>query len=242
MILLELEGNMAVSKIIYTNGILTDVRGAAETTEQIRQLTGTDTEMVHNGSTSLETAGKISASLIEGFACLAWCAFNKDNSKIRDWGYSSLSKAGKVWLEVQKEKELCAKILTGRVQAYLDQDKSREILLIFHSQGAHVGYQALKNLEQYKGRIHVIAMGGMIRISDTMAKTVVNLAHADDLVPNYVAPVLGFNGESTGIGDGGHDASSYLKNPLLINYLSRNHIIEKTAMIDQYALPPIMAC
>ena len=229
---------MAVSKIIYTNGILTDVRGAEETMEQIKQLTGIDTEMVHNGSTSLETAGEITASLIEGFACLTWYAFNTDNSKIRDQGYSSLNKAVKVWLEVQKEKESCAKILTGRVQAYLDQGKSREILLVFHSQGAHVGYQALQNLERYKVRIHVIAMGGMIRIPDTMAKTVVNLAHTDDPVSNYVAPVLGLNGESTGIGDGGHDARSYLENPLLIKYLFSNHIIEKTAMIDH----SIMAC
>jgi hypothetical protein len=55
---------MAVSKIIYTNGILTDARGAAATAEQINQLTGIDTEVIHNGSTSLGTAGKIGPILL----------------------------------------------------------------------------------------------------------------------------------------------------------------------------------
>jgi hypothetical protein len=152
---------------------------------------------------------------------------------MRDQGLSSLNKAVKVWLEVQEGKESCAKTLTGRVQAYLDQDKSREILLVFHSQGAHVGYQALQTLEQYKGRIHVVAMGGMIRIPDAMAKTVVNLTHSDDPVSNYVAPVLGPNGKWIDVGDGGHDASSYLKNPLFIDYLFKSRIVEETDTLPQ---------
>ena len=241
---------MAVSKIIYTNGILTDACGAAATAEQINQLTGIDTEVIHNGSTSLETAGKIGVHLVEGIARLAWYALNTDSSKMRDQGLSSLSKAVKVWLEVQKEKESCAMTLTGRVQAYLDQDKSREILLVFHSQGAHVGYQALQALEQYKGRIHVVAMGGMIRIPDAMAKTVMNLAHNDDPVSNYVAPVLGPNGEWIDAGNGGHDASNYLKNPLFIDYLFKSRIINESAVIgqDRIIAPinqsalPIIAC
>jgi len=241
---------MAVSKIIYTNGILTDARGAAATAEQINQLTGIDTEVIHNGSTSLDTAGKIGAHLVDGVSRLAWYAFNTDNSKMRDQGLSSLNKAVTVWLKVQEEKESCAKTLTGCVQTYLDQDKSREILLVFHSQGAHVGYQALQILEQYKGRIHVIAMGGMVRIPDAMAKTVVNLAHRDDPVSNYVAPVLGPNGKWIDAGDGGHDASSYLKNPLFIDYLFKSRIIKETATINQgrmiapinYPALPITAC
>ncbi|NRA90418.1 MAG: IMP dehydrogenase, partial [Simkaniaceae bacterium] len=57
---------MAINQIIYTNGILTDYKGAQETAMEINRLTGIETEIIHNASTPLETAGKISALIANG--------------------------------------------------------------------------------------------------------------------------------------------------------------------------------
>lgn len=206
---------MVVSKIIYTNGILTDAKVAAQTAEMIHRQTGIDTEVLHNGSTPLETAGDIGANLALGIAQLAWYCFNQNDTKIRDQGLSSIHKAVAVWQEVQSKKEAVAKTLAGRVEAYLEGDSNREILLVFHSQGTHVGLQALESLEAYKDRIHVVGIGGMVRIPDSMAKNVVNFAHSDDPVPNYVAPIAGPHNDVVVVGKGGHDASAYLENPLV---------------------------
>ena len=48
---------MAINQIIYTNGILTDYKGAQETAMEINRLTGIETEIIHNSSTPFETAG-----------------------------------------------------------------------------------------------------------------------------------------------------------------------------------------
>ncbi|MCB0386508.1 MAG: hypothetical protein KDD43_14035, partial [Bdellovibrionales bacterium] len=201
--------------------------------EQIHRLTGVNTEVMHNGSTSVEVAGDLGSHLLTGVARLAWYAFNSKDTKTRDQGLDSLHRALKIWMGIQETKGSCAQTLVGRVQAYLDANPQQDILLIFHSQGTHVGLQALSELQDYRGRIHVIGMGGMVRIPESLAKTVVNFAHTDDPVSNYVAPVVGPHGERVEIGEGGHNASSYLENPSFVNYLLGHRIIEQAPALGE---------
>jgi len=222
---------MAINQIIYTNGILTDYKGSQETAQEISRLTGIETEIIHNESTPLETAGKISALVANGIIHFAAHLLGSEQAK--NAAYQSIQKAICVWSDIQVKKEDCAKSLASRVSMYLEENKGESILLVFHSQGTHVGMKALYDLQDYKDRIHVVALGGMVRIPENLAETVVNFAHSDDVVSNYVAPVVGPYGERIDIGGGGHSAISYLNNPSFINYLLSNGVIEEKALIGQ---------
>jgi hypothetical protein len=224
---------MTVNKIIYTNGILTDPTAAQQTATQIHELTSVETEVVHNSSTQSKTAAKIAYNLVEGFSRLAWSVYNGDNDQ-RVKGLSALNKAVNAWSEIQEGKKACAESLVGRVERYLDLNPNHEILLVFHSQGTHVGFQALENLSHLKGRIHVVSIGGMVSIPSEMAKTVANFYHTDDYVTSYIAPIMGSGGKWIEAGKGGHNASSYLSNPALINHLLDKRILVKDSLLYQY--------
>lgn len=199
-----------VEKIIYTNGILTDATGAAKTADQIEQITGIETEVFHNGAAPLEKVGTIAKNILVGAYKVGSSFFGSGKEGLREEGLKSLLKAASSWVKMQKAKSSHAKELAGRVEAYLNEDPNRQILLIFHSQGAHVGLKALKRLKHLKGRIEVVTIGGMVHIPDHMANRVTNLAFSNDPV-NWIAKLISGSSQSTEISHAwAHCASDYL--------------------------------
>lgn len=209
---------ISVNKIIYTNGMLTEPQGALEAAKKIHHISGIDTEVLHNGSTTYLTIGAIGKNVIGGLFALGECKLDK--------ALYSLGKVFKIWLNVQKKKHTHAKELVGRVKAHLNENPNQKILLIFHSQGAHIGLKALKKLGDYKDRIEVLSMGGMVHIPKHLASKVTNLSNTDDPVPNWIAGFLSEKGEVIDLGRDhaetffAHGADEYLKHDLTQQIIS----------------------
>jgi hypothetical protein len=130
--------------------------------------------------------------------------------------------------KLEKQKNASAQKLADRVIAYLDTHPLYHMTLIFHSQGADIGYRALEKLSAYKDRINVVTIGGMIHIPDRFARRVVNVVNDNDMIA-YLAKSL-FDPRSSGktkvlIGDtkdnylGCHYSDKYVKSPQVLNVI-----------------------
>ena len=208
-----------INKILYTNGILTESDAALKTAQEIRQIAQIDTEVLHNGSTPLSTVGTIGKHVLCGIVDLGMYAFGSGEKQHLKDGIGEFGKAFQVWAKIQSKKSVHATELAGRVQAHLDADPESKILLVFHSQGAHIGLQALSKLSKYKDRIEVLSMGGMVRIPEYLASRVTNVSNSNDPVSNLIAAVLSGGHSLVDLGKNhttsplGHYASEYLNHP-----------------------------
>ena len=84
--------------------------------------------------------------------------------------------------------------LANRICEIIEQ--GRNLLLVLHSHGAFVGYQALDSLRPswnwyLKNFVTVIACGGATLIPDTFAKAVKNYQHVDDTTAGFGLIVYG---------------------------------------------------
>lgn len=217
---------LPVNKTFYVNGIITPESGAKETAREIKNLTGLDVEVFHNGAAPLSTIMSIAGKILYGVFGLGYVALTpkkkKDTEENEDRmiigaGYvASLGLGLKEWHDVQVKKAEQGKSLALHVEAYLHEHPSESVLLILHSQGAHVGLNALKHLKPLKERIQVINLGGMVKIPQHYAAHVSNLANAKDPVPNWVARLFGSSKGWINLGDDhtrtflGHEMKEYL--------------------------------
>ncbi len=226
---------LPVNKIFYTNGIVTPERGAEKTAQKIKQITGLDVEVFHNGSTPLTTIISIAGKVLYGIFGLGYYAATSkkkekddDRNIIAARSIAALGLGLKEWHDVQVKKAKHGKALADRVEAYLNEHPKESVLLILHSQGAHVGLNALTHLKSLKNRIQVINMGGIVEVPKYLAANVTNLANSNDPVPNWIAPFYSKGREWIDLGDGhtktwlGHEMKEYLSHDLTKQIL-KNH-------------------
>lgn len=228
---------LPVNKIFYTNGILTPEKGAEKTAREIKQITGLDVEVFHNGSTPLTTIISIAGKILYGIFGLGYYAATSkkkeekeddDRNIIAVGSVAALGLGLKEWHDVQVNKAEHGKALADRVEAYLNKHPNESVLLILHSQGAHVGLNALKHLKPLKDRIQVVNMGGMVEVPKHLAESVTNLANSNDPVPKWIAPFYSKGREWINLGDDhtktllGHEMKEYLRHDLTQQIL-KNH-------------------
>lgn len=67
---------LPVNKTFNVNGIITPESGAKETAREIKDLTGLDVEVFHNGATPLSTIVSIAGKVLYGICGLGYLAFS----------------------------------------------------------------------------------------------------------------------------------------------------------------------
>ena len=137
------------------------------------------------------------------------------------------------YADIQNLKNESAKQLADKVADHLKQNPRRHATLIFHSQGSDIGRRALAHLNDYKHRIHVVTMGGIVDIPDSFANRVVNFVDDTDVIahvakatfnqladqqPMTHTQVVTKNGECKTAAC--HGAVDYLKDPVVRKTIS----------------------
>lgn len=180
-------------KVFYTNGMTTSNQEAEKFCDELRNQTGVDVELHHNDTTPtdkcIEIGLKISAGTIG--ICYAVAAEKKSKEKkaldltigaasigLLAWGLMDLH-------EIQRKKEASADQLADKVYAHLQINPLSHVTLVFHSQGADIGFRTLTKLACFKNRIHVITIGGKFEVPDGFARRVTNFVNERDLISGF---------------------------------------------------------
>lgn len=138
--------------------------------------------------------------------------------------------------DIQDDKMDIARKMANKVKNFLKNNPGSHVLLIGHSQGAHITDLALDYLQHLHDRIRVITIGGLVKICQRKAKHVINVVNKGDTVANKYAPAYAklFLGGMTERCDGsectsytkdtdrlGHDLKDYHRNPLFRHYFRK---------------------
>lgn len=221
----------------FVNGVITSKKEAHKTARKIEDLTGLKVDVFYNKSTPLTTIISIAGKVLYGVLGLGYCVATSSQKKKKDehekddraliaaGSASALGLGVKEWHDVQVDKAKHGKVLAKRVKACLEAYPNEAVRLILHSQGAHVGLNALKHLKAYKERIQVINLGGMVEIPKYMAFQVFNFANSKDPVPHWIARLTSKRREWVDLGDKhtktwlAHEMKEYLRHQVVQDLL-----------------------
>ncbi|MDJ0651436.1 MAG: hypothetical protein QNJ27_00225 [Simkaniaceae bacterium] len=220
----------------FVNGIITSKKEAHETAQKIEDLTGVKVETFYNKSTPLKTVINIVGKIFYGIVGLGYCALDSLRKKTDQQGLdhrtitvassiAALRSGAKEWHDVQVDKANHGKALAKRVQARLEEAPHETVRFILHSQGAHVGLHALTHLQDYKERIQVINLGGMVEIPEPMASHVTHFANRKDPVPNWISRLTSNGHQWVDLGDDhtktwlAHEMNEYLRHEVVQDLL-----------------------
>ncbi|QVL57587.1 MAG: hypothetical protein KFB93_00490 [Simkaniaceae bacterium] len=180
-------------KIFYTNGMTTSEQETEKISDELRNIALADVEVHHNDTTPTEKIVEIVVKIGIGTVGLCYAATSekKSNEKkvsnlaigatsigLIGWGLADLH-------EIQRKKEESADQLANKVYAHLQKNPLRHVTLIFHSQGADIGFRTLTQLTCFKNRIHVITIGGKFEIPPSFSKRVTNFVNERDLISGF---------------------------------------------------------
>jgi pimeloyl-ACP methyl ester carboxylesterase len=231
-------------KILYCNGMTTSEELALTHAGTIEALTGIEVELHYNNTTSAQKALTLLGKL--GLGTLAVCYALAAQKRLifgvllgRVIGLLGLSAfiSGLYDINaIEKEQISSAQILANRVSSYLDAHPLDHITLILHSQGADIGHRALEKLSEYKERINVVTIGGMIDIPDNLALRVVNFVNDNDMIAYLAKTLFGPRGNKTKV-QIKDDKSPYLDSHYSADYLKRDQV--KEAILNFIHHPPI---
>jgi hypothetical protein len=224
-------------KILYCNGMTTSEELALTHARTIANLTGTEVELHYNNTTSAENALKITAKLGLGFLAATYALAAPQRFLFglmvsRAIGVAGLATFASAIIDlnkIDKEKNVSATILASRVSSYLDTHPLHHITLIFHSQGADIGHRALEKLTEYKNRINVVTIGGIIDIPDDSALRVVNFVNDNDLIAYLAKTLFDPKGTKTKVNIKDKE-TAYLESHYSTDYLKREQV--KQAILD----------
>ncbi|MCP5504457.1 MAG: hypothetical protein H7A41_04815 [Chlamydiales bacterium] len=220
----------------FVNGVITSKKEAHKTARQIEKLTGVKVDVFYNKTTPLMTIISIAGKVLYGVLGLGYCAVTSPKKKkdqqeqddraiIAAGSVAALGLGVKEWHDVQVDKAKHGKALAKRIQARLEQSPHETVRLILHSQGAHVGLNALKHLQDYKDRIQVINLGGMVEIPQHMASHVTHFANSKDPVPNWISRLTSKGRQWIDLGDDhtktwlAHEMKEYLRHQVVQDLL-----------------------
>lgn len=220
----------------FVNGVITSKEEAHKTARKIEELTGLKVDVFYNKSTPLTKIISIAGKVIYGVLGLGYCVITsqekeKDQQKKDDraiilaGSVAALGLGAKEWHDVQVDKAKHGRVLAKRIKACLEQSPHKKVRLILHSQGAHVGLNALKHLPAYKDRIQVINLGGMVEIPQHMASDVTQFANSKDPVPNLISRLASKGRQWINLGDAhtktwlAHGMEEYLSHKAVQNLL-----------------------
>lgn len=191
-------------KFFFINGIMNEDKHGHATTEVIRGIIqkASDSEIdkdivefqFNNSAPTEKIATEIGLAVCGAFA--TGYAIEREVEKKADaisrtaglLGLAAIIVAGYDYSEMQKQKNEVANTFKGRVIEFLKSNTSNVVNLVFHSQGADVGYRALESLEGYRNRIRVVTLGAMTTIPSSMASRVTNYKFAND----WISKIGGF--------------------------------------------------
>jgi len=163
------------TRIFYCNGILASQEDADNVSGEIRHIANVRTKSHYNDTTTSEKVSQIVTRLGLGMAMAKVSEeFAAKGSELIKSGLDDL-------LGLPDAKLICANKLADRIERYL-RKPSRKVVLVFHSQGAHIGLLALVKLHSLKDRIKVITIGGMFDIPTDLAQRVVNFQNHVDFI------------------------------------------------------------
>ena len=186
-------------KIFYCNGMTTTREQAEAHAKKIEKLTGIKVELHHNNTTSKDKTVAMGAKLLGGSVLLVYALAAEKKTTYKKIIDSAVGLSGLgllIWglhdyYEIQKQKNESAQKLADKVVSYLKKNPRNQATLVFHSQGADIGERALNLLHDYKDRIQVITMGGMVDIPSGAAKRVINFVDENDTVAQAAKATFG---------------------------------------------------
>jgi len=186
-------------KIFYCNGMTTTREQAEVHVQKIKTLTRTGVAIHHNNTTSKDKTFALAAKIFAGGALLTYAIASEKKTtqkKIIDSAVGLSGVGFLVWglhdyYEIQKQKNESAQKLADRVVLYLKKNPKGQATLVLHSQGADIGERALNLLHNYKDRIQVITIGGMVDIPDSAAKKVINFVDENDTIAQAAKATFG---------------------------------------------------
>lgn len=219
-------------KIFYTNGMTTHLQEAEKHCDELRKITAADVELHHNHTTPADKVNEMLLKTAIGVVGLTYALTSEKKTsekKAVDTVVGVGSGGLLVWAlkdfaDIQHEKNESAAALSKKVTAYLDKHPLYHVTLVFHSQGADIGYRALQQLAHLKNRIHVVTIGGMVNIPDSFASRVVNFQNDGDFISKLAQTAFDLDpGKKTRVKTSSHSkglvaphvTTDYLVNPII---------------------------
>lgn len=220
-----------MSAIFYCNGMTTTRKEALEHAKTLANLTKKPVFLHHNNTTSIEKVKGTAGSFFMTVGTAVVSTLLVPASFPLAVGYAAATGLGVAntasrLVRIQKEKHNSAYQLAKKISYYLKTRPGASVTLVCHSQGAHIGEQALHHLVSLRHRIKVITIGGLVNIPDNHAAKVLNFHHLHDNVSQMVAPLYkqmvplatckGAKRSTIVLNSTrGHSASEYFKNTLV---------------------------
>lgn len=197
----------------YMNGIANTDESGSGATDVVQKIIQTapnfeqDKTFVsfeHNDSAPTERL-LMEITIGIGGAVAVTHSLNKESKKQGDSASKFIGVAGACaivgalydYAKMQEQKNEIAETLAGRVSRFLDEHELNIANLIFHSQGADVGYRSLELLSKYKERIRVVTLGAMTTIPNSMCAQVTNYKFRNDWISKLLALPFEITREST---------------------------------------------
>ena len=224
------------NQVIYVNGMTTGYVDAHNVSQQIAKLLGKDVDLIHNNTTFAHEATQATTKLFFGIVGALYALLCDKESKQKKAvatgvgigsGFLIVSGASDFHSINMRKNEKATEIAT-RVIHYLQTDRSSEVTLVVHSQGADITQCALKRLDRsLRGRINVITIGGAVEIPP-FVKSVKNFRHKNDLISHVAASVKSFGVPASVTSLKGrcqtgfcHGATDYIAHPAVQEALQR---------------------
>ena len=181
-------------KTYYTNGMTATLEKVQADCEEIQKISpGQVVKPYFNDSTPMDSVTKAIVKLVLGFFALACAQYIKrEDLKMVVQTISGALILWAVWdyTEILHRKLELANTLVSKVNKFLTKNPWSHVTLIFHSQGADIGFNALTQLGNFKKRIRVISLGGMVKIPDSFAGRVVNYQDVNDYISKAAQPIF----------------------------------------------------
>lgn len=146
----------------FVNGMNVSFDQAKETCLEIAKSSSSPVTLCYNDATTQFKMQGMFTNLMKGFRGIA-SSYNE-------------------FQEIQKRKEELSRDLASKVTAFLSNNCFSRVTLIGHSQGADILYLATQLLNPYKGRIHIMTLGGKTLIPKNMGKIVYNFVESKDWI------------------------------------------------------------
>lgn len=181
----------------YVNGVANTEEDAKQTTQRIGEIIkegigeGEEKPICldahYNDSTPTERIATNVLLICLGFSCVAYW-MNQESKKKWNTCNMIVGAAGVCAIcalfidqfKIQDYKNKISGELTEEIKYFLNKNPLNIANLILHSQGADIGARSLSYLEEYKDRIRVITLGGMVTIRQDIGYKVKNFMFEND--------------------------------------------------------------
>jgi len=188
------------SKIFYINGMIAPLDDAQAHADEIQRIASAEVELHYNDTTPKDITVAMVVKTLAGAVLLGGAVgYKKKTSRekkvaivVGAVGVGLICSALYDYNQIQNKKNESAQQLASKVVRHLkDPSRLGNVILILHSQGADIGIRAIERLQDYKDRIDVITIGGMVDIPNEFANRVVNFVDEKDMIARFAKGLFG---------------------------------------------------